>query len=131
MKYKKFKESIELHQKGWDDISELLDLGFDLMEGKYKFGDIITKQFTQLMSSYYDKDGIDWINWFIHENNYGDKVWNDIPVYGKNQDGETIIIDRGDGYGAHDEDGNPICYSIRTLWRYLEINCKKRKNGNK
>jgi hypothetical protein len=79
------------------------------------------------MSSHYNKEGIGWIEWFIYENNYGDKVWNDIPVYGKNEDGETIIVDKEDNYGAHDEDGNPICYSIPTLWHYVETNNKKGK----
>jgi hypothetical protein len=25
-----------------------------------------------------------------------------------------------DEYGAHDKDGNPICYSIESLWEFLE-----------
>ena len=127
MKRNKFFKSIELHKKGWDDISELLDLGFDFMEGKYKFGDIITKQFFSLMKTHYNKEGIGWIEWFIYESDYGNKIWSNIPTYGKNQDGEKITVDMEDGYGAHDEDGNPICYSIQSLWEYLENNHLKNK----
>jgi hypothetical protein len=25
-------------------------------------------------------------------------------------------------YGAHDENGNPICHSIKSTWEYLEKN---------
>jgi hypothetical protein len=28
-------------------------------------------------------------------------------------------------YGASDENGNPICYSIKSTWQFLEKNYKK------
>jgi hypothetical protein len=46
--------------------------------------------------SHYDDKGIDWINWFIYESNYG-----------KN------------GLTANDN-GLPICYDLKSLHEYIE-----------
>jgi hypothetical protein len=40
MKYKEFKNIIETYRNGMTMISELYDLGFDLMEGKFKLSEI-------------------------------------------------------------------------------------------
>jgi len=35
----------------------------------------------------------------------------------------TKIRDAGEkAYGAEDEKGNPICYSVKSTWKYLEEN---------
>jgi hypothetical protein len=40
-----------------------------------------------------------------------------------------VLVDasENDGYGAHDEKGNPICYDYKSLWKYLEKECIKKK----
>ena len=45
-----------------------------------------------------DKEqAIDWINWFVYETNYGQK-----DMQGR------------------DENGNPICYDVKSLYEYIE-----------
>lgn len=101
MEYKVFKQIINTHRDGMSMISELHDLGFDLMEGKYQLCEIIDKQFQTTLELVYDENGIDWINWFIYESDYGQK----------------------DGITA-DLNGEPICYSIESLWEYVEKHYK-------
>jgi hypothetical protein len=97
MEYKMFKKIINTHRDGMSMISELHDLGFDLMEGKYQLADIITKQLDHSLILVYDKTGIDWIEWFIYESDYGKK-----------------------GGITASEFGEPICYSLKSLWEYIE-----------
>jgi hypothetical protein len=101
MEYKVFKQIINTHRDGMSMISELHDLGFDLMEGKYQLCEIIDKQFQTTLELVYDENGIDWINWFIYESDYGQK----------------------DGITA-DLNGEPICYSTKSLWEYVEKHYK-------
>lgn len=102
MEYKDFKKIINTHKSGMSMISELYDLGFDLMEGKFQLTEIIDKQFDTILSLVYTDAGIDWVTWFIYESNYGTKT----------------------GITATD-DGEPICYSLKSLWEYIEKNHKK------
>jgi hypothetical protein len=50
-----------------------------------------------LIKEIYGEEGVDWFSWFCYENDYG----------------------RG-GLEAWDTDKNPICYSLESLWEYLE-----------
>ncbi len=120
MEFKKFKEIIELHKDGSNMIHELYQIGFDLMEGKYKLSEILDKQFDINISNEYSESGIDWINWFIYESDYGNKDWSKIPTYTKNNDGTHIKENKRSKYGAHDENGKPICFDIKSLWNHLE-----------
>jgi hypothetical protein len=54
-------------------ISDLHSLGFDLMEGKYQLSDILYEQLQNSIRSIYGDEGLDWVEWFIFENDYGDK----------------------------------------------------------
>ena len=50
-----------------------------------------------LIKEIYGEEGVDWFSWFCYENDYGEK-----------------------GLEAWDKDGTPICYSLESLWEYLE-----------
>jgi hypothetical protein len=97
MKLKDFKKIVDTHKSGIAMISELYDLGFDLMEGKFQLSEIIDKQFDMSLSLVYTDAGIDWVTWYIYESEYGCK-----------------------GGITATNDGEPICYSVKSLWEYIE-----------
>ncbi len=101
IEYEKFVEILETNKKLEEDLSELADIGFDFFDGKYELINHVEKILDILFSSYYDKEGVEWIYWFMYENDYG---------LGNN--------------GANDKDGKQICYSYESLWEFLEENHK-------
>lgn len=113
MKYKDFLTLIMTNKKLGEDLSELHDIGFDFFEGKYQIMGHIERIVNTAFGTHYDEDGVEWINWFMYESDYGQKDWS------KYDDSESKSI-----YGARDKDGNPICYSYETLWEYVEANHK-------
>jgi hypothetical protein len=125
MEYKSFLEILMNYKKASEDISELHDIGVDLLEGKYKLSDRFHAMLEASIGSHYNEEGLDWVNWFIFENNYGNKVW-DGPVYSYDEDGKLVVIEKeeGDYFGAKDENGDPIFHSYESAWEYLEKNCK-------
>jgi len=96
MQQKEFKKLIKKYKSLSNKLSELHDLGFDLYEGKFELMSDIEKMFDITIESHYTKQGTDWINWFVYENDYG-----------KNK------LEAKDG----DE---PICYDIKSLHEYIE-----------
>jgi hypothetical protein len=101
MKLEDFTYLLELFKKTSDEFSELHDIGFDFFEGKYKLSDSFYFMLIKTLSLFYTKDGIEWIEWFMLEADYGT---NDLK--------------------AKDENGNPICYSIESLYNHVEQNHK-------
>lgn len=53
--------------------SSLYDIGFNLTEGKYPIQTKIEELMDLFLQSQYEQDGIDWINWFMYENDFGRK----------------------------------------------------------
>ena len=101
MKYEQFLKLVMSNKALSDMYSELYDMGFDFFEGKYKLVEHSERITDVTFSLIYDEEGIDWLNWFMYENEYGE--------------GNLI---------ASDKDGNSICYSYESLWEYLEKNHK-------
>lgn len=110
------------YKKASEEISELYDIGVDLLEGKYKILEKVGDMLNEAMEVSYGEEGLDWVNWFIFENEYGQKDWSTAPLY--SEDGKLIKEAGEVRHGAHDENGNPICYSYESLWEYLEANHK-------
>jgi hypothetical protein len=86
----------------YENLHELHDLGFDFYEGKFKLSEIVEKLFTTSIESIYGKDGMEWVDWFIFETNYG----------------------TDENLTAKDAEDNKICYDIESLFNYLEKNYK-------
>jgi hypothetical protein len=108
MTYKNFLTILLGYKKILEDISKLYDIGFDFYEGKFRLIETVEKIVDASFESFYNEKGIDWINWFIYENEFGEKDWNKY-----NKTDELI-------YGAKDENGEPICYSFESLYNYIE-----------
>lgn len=84
-------------------FSDLADIGFDFFENaKFPLIDLNERQFDAFMSTRYNKEGVEWIFWFIFEYDCG-------------KSGKP---------GAWDKDGAPICTSIESLYDFIEANCK-------
>ena len=106
MQYNTFLKVLLTYQKFEKDIDELYKIGFNLFDGKYKLLDLFYSTIIAMLSEFYNDEGIEWVEWFIFENEYGHKAW-------------------GEGKcGAYDENNNPICCDFQSLWEYLEKNHK-------
>ena len=129
MEYKIFLEAITEYRKGLNMISDLYSIGFDFMEGKYKFSEIFDSQFNCFLKSHYDEQGVDWVNWFIFENDFGEKDWSVYKTLNRSKEDifKSISGEEKEKFGARDSEGNPIFYSIESSWEYLEKN--HRLNG--
>ena len=118
MTYEEFSKLLDKYKEINEDISELYDIGVNILDGKYSISDKICNMFDIIIESNFNEYGVDWINWFICENDYGKKDWS---LY-KTIDSENKIVDKGDKskYGAFDADGTPICYDYESLWSYIQ-----------
>lgn len=96
MQLKEFQNLLEKFKSFSDKVSELHDLGFDFYEGKFTLMSDVESMFNIMISSYYTEQGIDWINWFIYETDYG-----------KNK------------LEAWDENKNLICQDLESLHEYI------------
>ena len=113
MSYRKFSENTH----------ELYQVGVDLHEGKYAIINYVDALLYTAIESHYGEEGLNWVTWFIFESNWGNRDWSLYDSY--NEKGE-IVNKKGEiRSGAHDENGKPICYSLESLYEYLE----KLKNG--
>ena len=92
MKLSVFEKLIELIKLTDEKVSIAYDLGIDLIEFHNDYGTIST----MLLTEYYGQSGAEWIGWFIYE---------------KGNNPELT---------ASDENGNPICYDIESLWKCVE-----------
>lgn len=60
------------YKEQFDKLSKLSDIGFDFYENKeYPLVEIYERLFDTTLKLLMTQEGIDAINWFIHENNYG------------------------------------------------------------
>lgn len=73
----------------------LCKVGIDLMNYEDGWNETISL----LIRAYYGEQGADWIDWYLYE---------------------RATIDGEDRHKAWDEDGNPICYDIPSLWKCVE-----------
>jgi hypothetical protein len=98
MTFEKFEKLIHDLQTQEEVVHSLYKSNVDLIEFVDPYHGIIH----DLILEIYGADGLDWWSWFCHENDYG----------------------RG-SLEAWDENENPICYNLKSLWEYLEKNKKE------
>jgi hypothetical protein len=120
MKLEHFEKLLNEYRKASGMISELHDIGVDLMEGRYKLSDSLYNMFIYSLDAHYTDMGVDWVTWFIYENDWGEKDWKTVPLYERNSDGTMELVMDSERPGATDENGNLICYDIQSLWQYIE-----------
>ena len=94
MTYEIFSDIITRLQKRHQVVGDIYKLGVDLIN----FDDDIYSVINCLFDEIYGKEGRDWIDWYLYER----------------RDNEEMQ--------AWDADKKPICYSIESLWEYLEKN---------
>ena len=93
MTLEKFTEVIDSLKKTGEDLNKLYKLNVDLVEFVEPYETIISR----LIKEIYGEEGYDWFSWFCYDRDFGEKE-----------------------LGAWDENENPICYDIKSLWEYLE-----------
>lgn len=98
MTYERFLKVVLELQKQDRQVHKLYEAKIDILD----FVDPYHSVITELIKEIYGEAGYDWFGWFCYENNYGQ---------GKLE--------------AWDENKNPICYSLESLYQYLEENHKK------
>lgn len=119
--YQHFLGIIMGYKKFTDDMHDLYNIGIDLCDSKYKLCNHIEDMLQNSLQSHYTKEGVDWIEWFIYESEYGTRDWSSSPTYKRNANDEIELIhETGDvHWGATDENGDPICYSFESLYEYV------------
>jgi len=98
MTYENFASIVETLQKQSDLVNDLYSKKVDLIDFTDPYDGIIRILLTEV----YTAEGYDWFSWFCYENDFG-----------------TGKLD------ANDENGNPICYDVKSLWEFLETNYNK------
>jgi hypothetical protein len=122
MTYSNFLRTMLTYQKISRDMSELADIGIDFFEGKYRLSELTYSLFQCAFESHYTKAGIEWIDWFIFDANWGHRDFSKSPTYKTDENGDVEMISQAGEvrWGATDADGNPIAYSFESLWELLE-----------
>lgn len=93
MTYERFLKVLLSLQKEDRVIKEAYKLGVDMINFVDPYHEIIN----ELIKEIYGEEGYDWFSWYCWENDFGQG-----------------------GLEANDGKGNPICYSHKSLWEYLE-----------
>ena len=125
MKYQDFLAILMPYQKLLEDFRELYSMGFDFLEGKFKLEEEVSRMLDATLNSHFDEGGVEWIHWFIYENDWGTKDWSIYKTF--NSQGEVTNEDPMSVYGARDEDGNPICYSFESTWELVKAHLKNKQ----
>lgn len=112
MKYEDFLKMTLQLQKQDQVVSDLYKLKVDLIDFMDPYHAIIGELLTEI----YGKDGYDWFSWFCYESDYGKRDWTLIPTMGP----DGVVISNPRETGAIDENGDPICYDMKSTWAYLE-----------
>lgn len=98
MNYENFKTVIENLEKIRERSHSIYQLGVNLID----FEELYQNTITMLLDSVFDKEGKDWIDWYLYE-----------------RVGFTNKVNL-----ANDKDGNEICYDIPSLWEEVKNNLK-------
>jgi len=133
MTYKNFLQITLGLQKAGRDATELYKMNVDL----YDYVDPYHTIINVALSEIYTKKGIEWLQWFMYENDFGQTDWSKISSISstyKDVDGKMEKVERIEGkhgYGATDDNGEPICFSFESTYNFLKQYEKRSKSKNK
>ena len=129
MEYERFLKIILGVKRESEKLDKIYKLGIELYDLVDPYHAIID----ELIKEVYGDDGFEWWSWFCWESEFGQKDWSTGPTYRVKEDGtHEIVNERGEvRHGAHDAEGNPICYSFESTWEYLEKNYKRTSDDRK
>ena len=119
MDYSLFERLIEKDKDRRDKYDTLESFSI----GVYEIDEFYDEVFDLLLKTHWSQEGVEWIYWFIDDAEYGEKVWTKKETVIKLKEDDTyeeIENPFDDGYGAHDKNGNPICYDTKSLYEYLK-----------
>jgi hypothetical protein len=94
LNFQEFKTLIETLEKTREKYSALYDLGIDTLT----YDEDYQKVITILMESVFREEGKDWIDWYLYER--------------VGFDGKMLE--------AWDENENPICHNVESLWETIK-----------
>ena len=97
MKYPIFEKTILLLQKNSSTVTQAYRLGIDLTEVTDPMHEVVSL----LYGSHYGQEGLDWIDWWCCEKDFG----------------------ANEKINAFDKHGNEICKNVYELWEIVE-DCK-------
>ena len=92
----RFIEIVNELQFAWDNISKYYKLGIDLLESESPVVDPLFGIVDKLFKLIYNEKGIEWIDWFIYENDFGR---NKLEAY---------------------DDDKLICQTVEDLYDYIQ-----------
>jgi hypothetical protein len=72
MKKEKFVNGLHNYKKFIEDLEELEKIGFNLFDGKYSMVESVEPMLDNLLSLTYNQNGVDLINWYIYETDWGE-----------------------------------------------------------
>lgn len=127
MEYEDFLGILMPYKKLMEDFTELYSMGFNFMDGKYELENNVAKIFDATLNSHFTEEGVEWVCWFVYENDWGEKDWSKIPTWDE-KTGKLIDRDPVEAYGAKDENGKPICYSFGSTWELVKNHLKQNKD---
>lgn len=107
MKLENFRAIINNLQSIYDKIEKVADFGvLCISEGDNNIMIHLQDMVLAIFDDHYNKEGIDWITWFIYETDF-------------QRDGLPAVY-----YGK------PICYDVDSLHKYIEKKCVINKKNN-
>jgi hypothetical protein len=86
---------------GFDTLNDLHDTSIDLF-----------------FNTIWTTEGVSWLNWFIHDNEFGEKDWTKTSRF--NDFAEKGLADEKLSNVGDYEDDTPICYDIPSTFSYLK-----------
>jgi hypothetical protein len=104
-------------KKASEEIAKLYKSKVDLIEFVEPYHEIIKTALREI----YTDEGIEWLDWFMYENDFGQKDWSG-PVYTE-VEGKLVKLDKDEAeprWGATDENGKPICYDFESTYEFLK-----------
>jgi len=104
-----------------------VDIAYNLKIDVVEFSEPLHRAVDLLVKEIYGEEGYSWFSWFCYDSDYGNRDWSKLPCFTSGPNGKIIPANKKSTtkYGAFDASGNPICYSVKTTWEFLENNFSK------